>query len=316
MPSLYPSNENTERVVENALPGPAEHSSQAPWADFGLIFLGSAALLLILATSQWLGFLGPLRLVLALIFILFVPGYCLAAALFPRRGDLDGIERLGMSVGLSIAWAAVLALSLNALPWGLREWPVILGDLASIMLACGVAFWRRRRLPAAQVFALRLAWNPRAGWQSLPLAARRGYGSITIALALAALGLAWTFLAPPPVQSTTEFYMLGPQGSAENLPRQAAIGQPVGVTLGVANLEPTAHTYRVEVYAADLWPQGQRKLLLKEGPYTLASGDRREWPVTWEMPWAGDNQVVELLLFDGDDTTSYRTLRLVLNVTL
>jgi uncharacterized membrane protein len=33
------------------------------------------------------------------------------------------------------------------------------------------------------------------------------------------------------------------------------------------------------------------------------------------MPWAGDDQVVELLLFDGDGAEPYRSLRLWLNVT-
>jgi hypothetical protein len=32
------------------------------------------------------------------------------------------------------------------------------------------------------------------------------------------------------------------------------------------------------------------------------------------MPWPGDDQVVELLLFDGAGTESYRSLRLWLNV--
>ena len=45
----------------------------------------------------------PIRIILGLLLVLFLPGYSLIAALFPRRGDLDGIERIALSFGLSIA---------------------------------------------------------------------------------------------------------------------------------------------------------------------------------------------------------------------
>ena len=45
----------------------------------------------------------PVRIVLGLLLVLFLPGYSLIAALFPGRDDLDGIERIALSFGLSIA---------------------------------------------------------------------------------------------------------------------------------------------------------------------------------------------------------------------
>jgi uncharacterized membrane protein len=73
------------------------------------------------------GLLQIVRLPLGLVYILYVPGYCLTAALFPAQEDLDGIERVGLSLGLSVAWVPVLALILDWLPWGLRLWPILLG---------------------------------------------------------------------------------------------------------------------------------------------------------------------------------------------
>jgi uncharacterized membrane protein len=285
------------------------------WDDFRLIGLCSAALFLLIALERWLGFLLPLRLVLAVAYVLFVPGYCLTAALFPRNDDLDGIERLGLSLGLSIAWVAVLALFLDALPWGLRLWPIAFGELLSIGLFAGAALWRRARLPADAAYAPELSWQPRAWWRSLPRGEQRTCQFIGLALVLITLALAWTFLVPTPDQYMTEFYMLGKAGLAEDFPREVAVGQTISVTLGANNLERAAHTYRVEVWATDPWTAGRRQLAAQAGPFTLAVGQGREWPVAWQMPWAGGDQVVEILLFDGDNKTPYRQLRLWLNVT-
>lgn len=229
--------------------------------------------------------------------------------------DLDGIERLGLSIGLSIAWVPVLALILNALPWRLHLWPIVVGYLASVFLFSALTLWRRWLLPVDKAYVLARAWHPRHWWHSLPNSDRRIYQFIFLSLILVGAGLAWTFLVPTPDEFMTEFYMLGSDGLAENFPREAVVGQPIGVTLGLVNLERAEDVYRFEVWAADLWTGSRRQLLISGGPYWLARGDQREWPVSWRMPWSGDDQVVEFLLFDGISPTPYRTLRLYLNVT-
>ena len=67
----------------------------------------------------------PVRVPLGLLMVLFVPGYTLIAALFPKIGDLDGIERTALSFGLSIAVVPLIGLGLNYTPWGIRLIPVV-----------------------------------------------------------------------------------------------------------------------------------------------------------------------------------------------
>lgn len=52
----------------------------------------------------------PIRMILGLIMVLFLPGSALVAALFPAKDDLDGIERLALGLGLSFAIVPLIGL--------------------------------------------------------------------------------------------------------------------------------------------------------------------------------------------------------------
>lgn len=81
-----------------------------------LIFLG-----LILVTS---GLALYLRYVFGSLLILFLPGYSLIEALYPKK-ELDDPTRLALSIGLSIAMVPLAALVLNY-TLGIRLLPVAL----------------------------------------------------------------------------------------------------------------------------------------------------------------------------------------------
>jgi len=68
----------------------------------------------------------PVRIILGLPLVLFLPGYSLITVLFPGKDDLDGIERVALSFGLSIAFVPLLGLALNYTPFGIRLLPVII----------------------------------------------------------------------------------------------------------------------------------------------------------------------------------------------
>jgi len=74
---------------------------------------------------------------------LSLAGYTLIATLFPRKDDLDGIERIALSFGLSIAISPLLGLALNYTPFGIRLTPVLtVLSVFTIALAIG-AYVRR-----------------------------------------------------------------------------------------------------------------------------------------------------------------------------
>jgi len=293
-----------------------------PRKDFALVLLGAGILGAAIFAGEYLtmppiltALLAFVRLALGLAYVLYVPGYCLTAALFPRTEDLDGIERNGLSLGLSVAWVPVLALVLDRLPWGLYLVPIMIGQLLSILLFIVVAVWRRERLPADEAFAPEMAWRPGPWWRALPALDRRIYALCAAALLVAGLAAAWIFLVPSPDEFMTEFYILGREGLAEDYPREAAVGEMLSVTLGIVNRERGPATYRVEVWAVDPWTD-RRELVNHTESVALLPGDRVDQAITWQMPWAGQDLVTEFYLYSDDlgGQSAYRSLKLWLNV--
>ena len=98
--------------------------------------------------------ISPIRIILGLPLVLFLPGHSLIAALFPRKGDLDGIERIALSFGLSIAITPLLGLALNYTPFGIRLLPVLIVlSVFTISLAMG-AYARRSKIPEEDRFII------------------------------------------------------------------------------------------------------------------------------------------------------------------
>jgi uncharacterized membrane protein len=93
-----------------------------------------------------------LRTVLGLPVVLFLPGYALIAALFPRKNDLDAIERIALSFGLSIAVVPLIGLALNFTPWGIRLMPIIISLTLFIFIMVLIAHSRRLQIKEDERF--------------------------------------------------------------------------------------------------------------------------------------------------------------------
>lgn len=111
----------------------------------GLILLNLLVLALIMVFT-----LSPshiLRIVLGVPFLLFFPGYTVVTALFVRTEGLDAIERVLLSLVMSIVVMLFLGLFLNNTPWGIRPEPILYFTAAFIFITSIIA-WLRQRQPS------------------------------------------------------------------------------------------------------------------------------------------------------------------------
>ncbi len=79
-----------------------------------------------------------LRYILGSLFVLYLPGYALIEALYPRGDELEALERLALSIGLSLALVPLVGLILNYTPWGIRLTPV---TISLALLTEALAFY-------------------------------------------------------------------------------------------------------------------------------------------------------------------------------
>jgi len=66
-----------------------------------------------------------LRYVFGSILVLFLPGMSLIESLYPVEKELSPLERLALSIGLSLAVVPLIGLVLNYTPWGIRFEPIL-----------------------------------------------------------------------------------------------------------------------------------------------------------------------------------------------
>jgi uncharacterized membrane protein len=253
------------------------------------------------------------RILLGLPFVLYIPGYLLQGIFFARKDDLDSLERMGLSLGLSIALLVLLALLLNALPWGLSTSAILVGQGSLvILLVILTAFARHLQPDAADLPGTHPGLS--AWWVGLQQGERRMLLVMAAALIFALFTAAWVFLVPSSADYMTEFYMLGPEGLAQNFPRQASMGQSITVTLAVTNRERTSMQYLVEVWQVDPLDGTHRQQVGRAPLFIVPGGETSQWDQTWQPAWSGQDQQFEFLLYTANDPDPYRQLLLCMNI--
>lgn len=260
-----------------------------------LAALSCALVLVVLALPAWA---SALRVFFSLAFVLVAPGYALAALLFPRQGDVGGVERLVLGLGLSVAVVPLVGLLLNYTPWGIRLLPMTLGLASFTVCVVAAAYLRRRGIPPEARF---FSWRNRAELQ----------GGIwllgLVALSLGVVIVAVQTLRPP--GDATEFYVLGAQGRLQDYPTALSPGQTFTLTLGIRNYEGDGESYRIRAPFTEGVAEGATEETVVEVP-PLEQGESWEEPLTFRAPEGSGRTQLTFELYRTGDTEPYRVLHL------
>lgn len=307
-----------------------------PW-DLVLAATAAIATVAIVLWDPW----GPLRVLLGLPFVLVLPGYALVAALFPERhrtyevakgeeGEeieaveegIDGLERAALSLGLSIAVVPLIGLGLNYTPWGIRLVPILASLTVFVLAACGVAAWRRDRLPEDERFRISLEVQAPA-WGAYSTLDKALTVALVLSIVFAAGALVYVLSTPRVGERFTEFYVLGPTGQAEGYPTNLTPNQTGRVILGITNQEHGPVTYQVRMIdeTGTFENRSGNRTFVAEGERVLETWEvALDHEETWEenatfsLEDPGTHRVGFELDMPGAEEQPYRRLHLWVDV--
>jgi uncharacterized membrane protein len=194
-----------------------------------------------------------LRILFGIPLVLFIPGYALIALLFPGRKDIDGIERIALSFGLSIAIVPLTGLALNYTPWGIRLDPVVISISILTLALCILAQYRRAALSPEDRFVVPLeAVRQAVAAEFFPRDTSgldRALSVILLVAIIAAVATTvYVIVVPKEGEKFTEFFILGQNGKAADYPSRLLVGENASLSIGIGN-----HEYRNISYTVETW---------------------------------------------------------------
>ncbi len=187
-----------------------------------------------------------LRKVIGLPFILFFPGYSFITFLFPEKKELDTIERIALSFGLSIAITPLIGLVLNYTPFGIRLTPILVSLLTFNVIFSALAIYRR--ISARDPYIPTVNLKEMIEWDEMSRLDKVLTVILIVSILVSIGALVYVIVTPKPGEKFTEFYILGPQEKAADYPTKLRIGQNGTVIIGIAN-----HEYRTVNYTVEIW---------------------------------------------------------------
>lgn len=109
------------------------------WAVLGFLVVTTLSVFVLPQVEPWI----YLRYVFGAVYVLYVPGAVFIEALYPKRVELEDLERFALGVGLSLALVPLVGLVLNYTPWGIRLNPIYVGLTLLTLVFTFIGLYRK-----------------------------------------------------------------------------------------------------------------------------------------------------------------------------
>lgn len=257
----------------------------------------------------------------------------------PTAGGIDGIERVALSFGTSIAITPLIGLVLNFTPFGIRLVPVVLSLAVFTTAAAIAAAYRRQALPEVERF--RVPYREWAGETRTELfepdsGADAALNVLLVLSVLVAAGsVAYAVTVPQSGERFTELYLLTESEDgdliADDYPQNFTVGESKPVVVGVTNQEHRPENYSVVVELQSVTRvqtdnNSTRLRVTDETELRRFRTGRLGHNETWQQTYniapttTGDRLRLTFLLYRGDPPenptveNAYREVHLFVNV--
>ncbi|MDH7506310.1 MAG: DUF1616 domain-containing protein [Candidatus Thermoplasmatota archaeon] len=256
---------------------------------------------------------NPVRVILSIPVIIFIPGHMLIGVLFPGKKTDSGIdftERIVLSLGVSIAIVPLFGIVLFYTVGRFELISIILSLESFILVIGSIAIYRWFKTPLTDRFTIEINI-------SLPKHENKLDKTLTIILIITVIItlVLFTFIIITPMEPEkfTEFYYK--PVDEKQYPRYLEIGQNASIILGIANHEYKTINYTIEVWLLNqsivynettkknetvynnLWFMDKINVTLEHKPINLVENWEPQWEYnyTFSINHLGDFKMVFLL---------------------
>lgn len=279
---------------------------------------------------------GPIRILLGLPLLLFLPGYAFVSVLYPdapeteyrafddespgsersvlNNGGLQPIERFALSVVTSLAIVPAVTLVSTVTPWGITLLPILAGTALVTIALSVLGIVQRYRCPVERRFTpsisdstLLFSSTGDSFGRSDPSV--RPYNIMFLVALLVLVAIAGFAVANPPEHdSYTEFYLETEEvdGDTEYVYDESlSTGESNSVTAYIANEEQEERSYTTVVaiqdvsYGNDSATVNGQEVLTSES-VTVSDGETHEQTLEFEPMSIGENHRLVLFLYEGE----------------
>ena len=201
-----------------------------------------------------------------------------------RDGGIDGIERVALAFGLSIAVVPLIGLVLNFTPWGIRLTPIMVSVSGFTLVAVGVGAVRRWELPEEERFAVPYREWWAAGRAEMFEPDSRADAALNVVLVLsivlAVSSVGYAVAVPKQGESFSEMYLLteNETGSlvADDYPTEFTRGESQELVVGIGNHEHEPVNYSVVVLLQNVtFVQNESRVRSANGTVTPVYNETR-----------------------------------------
>lgn len=311
-----PQTRHIEAMSERDRYGGTGDPGWTAWID--LVAVGALAVLAIVFAATPATDGSAIRFAFGVVFVLFLPGYALVAAMFPDAGlpgvsrsgrfltdrlsrhDIDLVERAALSLVLSLAITPLVGVMLGFTPWGVSPAAlfVSIGVVTAVLTA--IAAVRRQALAPRKRFSLPVGAVSAA---SRPSSTRRGILNVTlgVAITVAVSSVMYAIASPREGERYTELQLLTEDDGelvAAEYPREFTAGEGQSLVVGIKNRERETLAYTVVVLLEAL--EGDEVVEAEELDrfgVELEHGERQRVEHTATPAFAGEELRLSYLLY-------------------
>ncbi len=194
-----------------------------------------------------------LKIVLGIPLLIFLPGYALVSVLWPgrkrktpgsddrgflniREGGIENLERLMLSIGLSIVLVPIIGLILNYVS-SISLAPILFSLLTFTIVCSLIAWYLRKSIPASERYHITFTFGQKSilGQGSF---AEKAFTLILAASVIISMSvLLYMIVNPADSGPYTEFYLLDQNQMLENLPKNLTVNETASIFIDIVNHE-------------------------------------------------------------------------------